>query len=250
MEDNKNDYEKEYKDLELKYKKLSAAYSKLKTTNEVSIDLSNSDDRKTVMQLMEEGKILTSKDKNRKFIVAKQNQPIYEGSVAPVNHTIYIDGIKNIIVKRYYEDYALIQNGNRKFIRQIIWCYHDGYQVSSTISEKDLTYLVSNGLINKSIITYSDVDASTGTGYTSKPYGLTAQEVAQAEEYRIKQYKKQSNLSDDKEDEEVKEVKEEPKAINEEPKIEEVKELKEEVINDKTVESVDMSDIDLEDIAL
>ena len=240
MEDNKIDYEKEYKDLELKYKKLSAAYNKLKTTNEVSIDLSNSDDRKTVMQLMEEGKILASKDKNRKFIVAKQNQPIYELASVPVNHTIYIDGIKNIIVKRYYEDYALIQNGNRKFIRQVIWCYHDGYQVSSTISEKDL---ISNGLIDKSIITYSDVDASTGTGYISKPYGLTAQEVAQAEEYRIKQYKKQSNLSDDREDEEVEEV-------TEEPKVEEVKELKEEVINDKTVESVDMSDIDLEDIAL
>lgn len=73
MEDNKIDYEKEYKDLELKYKKLSAAYNKLKTTNEVSIYLSNSDDRKTVMKLMEEGKILASKDKNRKFIVAKQN---------------------------------------------------------------------------------------------------------------------------------------------------------------------------------
>ena len=192
---------------------------------------------------MEEGKILTSKDKNRKFIVAKQNQPIHEWARVPVNHTIYIDGIKNIIVKRYYEDYALIQNGNRKFIRQIIWCYHDGYQVSSTISEKDLTYLVSNGLIDKSIITYSDVDASTGTGYTSKPYGLTAQEVAQAEEYRIKQYNKQFNLGDDKENEEVKEV-------TEEPKVEEVNELKEEVINDKTDESVDMSDIDLEDIAL
>ena len=50
-------------------------------------------------------------------------------------------------------------------------------------------------------------------------------------------------LEDVMENEEVKEV-------TEEPKVEEVNELKEEVINDKTDESVDMSDIDLEDIAL
>lgn len=260
-------YEKEYKDIESKYKKLLSSYNKMKTSNEVIIDLSNEDNRKTLRELMAEGKVLVNKNDNRPFITSKQSSPIYDGAIRPVIHKIYIDDIITIAVKRYYEDYEIVDKGNRKFIKQVIWCYHKGYNVTSTLTEENLVYLYNNGLIDKSKITYSDIDVSTGTGYPTQALGSSIIEVMSEKLRRGKQYDKQINLSysEDKEVKEVSSNKEtviiEPtiiESIKAEPVVEDTKNeeiIKEEVTiklpeNTGILESVDLSDISFDDIGL
>lgn len=122
--------------------------------DKVIIDLKNEDNFKTLKDLIKENKILINNSK--KFIAATQISPIYDKN--KVIHKIYIDDIKNIIVKKYYEDMCLVEKGNRTLNKVIIWCYHSGYNSFSIISQEDLDYLLENFLISENIVKYSFIN--------------------------------------------------------------------------------------------
>lgn len=189
-EQNYEELAKKYNKLVKKYNELGKNYNTLHGMCEkykaeiqskiVTLDLSNEDNRKTLKQLIEENKIVKD-NKNREFILAYQNSnPIYE--VNKVVHKIYIDEIKNITIKSYYQDYDLQKPENRTLIRQVIWCKHEGFNIYSSISNKDLVYLIDNNKIKEDIIWYSDVDCGTGASYYTHKGNVSLTEVKKIQE--------------------------------------------------------------------
>ena len=192
-EQNYKELAKKYNDLVKKYNELGQSYNTLhkmcdKYKKEVQdktiiLDLSNEDNRKTLKQLMDEGKIVKDK-KDREFILAYQNSnPIYESN--KVVHKIYIDEIENITIKNYYQDYDLQKPENRTLIRTTIWCKHKGFNVYSSISNENLVYLIGNNKIKEDIIWYSDVDCGTGASYYTHKGNLSLKEVKKIQEKMI-----------------------------------------------------------------
>lgn len=171
----------------------------------INVDVQNPDDRKTIYELMLEGKILRDNTGNS-FILAEQNKKIYNPS-NPAVHRIYCNTITRVTVRYYWLDLEIMPVGKRVLEEKHIWVSHGGHQSSSLISEEQLEYLLVNNYIEDRDIKYVHNDISTGGSYF---LGNDSKEPAkfvldQKEAQELKGYEATLTLSGDtpKEKEEV-----------------------------------------------
>lgn len=160
-------------------KKVTAEEIKLTATKTKDgiplLNLSNTDDKKTLMQLMNEGCVLF-KDNAGVKIVSEQYNNLYYKAPLPVIHSIYLDDIIGINVKLYYDDLR-IQEQYRKLLNVVVWCHHKGYVGWSTISGEQLDMLLKEGYVLKKLVTYTLVDAMRGESFFNTTPNISLQEI-------------------------------------------------------------------------
>ena len=148
----------------------------LKLKNRINIDLDNLDDRKTLRQLMKEGKVLIA-DNNKSFIIATA-LPANVNADFPPTTKVVIDEIEAIQIWSYFQDMDLMADSARKCLRQSIIIQHRGYSVFAYIDEEQLAYLTENGLVPKDKISYWWYDMHSGlTFFSNKKAAPSAKEV-------------------------------------------------------------------------
>lgn len=128
----------------------------------VYIDLQNSDDRKTVMELMQEGKILSDANNQRQFVLSFNTKHPYNISNPPV-HRIYVDEIIHMSMYTYYKDMHTFEAGKRELVRKVYWVYHKGWSTHDMIDEVTFNMLKDEGLVKD--ITYTFIDVLAGRSY-------------------------------------------------------------------------------------
>lgn len=157
--------------------------------NTIYINVQNSDDRMKVADFMAQGRLILT-DKNKPFILAVQNNPIYD-ALRPSVHTIFCDELIHVTIRKYYLDLELMPVGGRTLTKEVIWAYHKGYRALSMITGEQLEYLLSNNFITEDNIFYSYSDINEGTNYflgnNSKEPSNTTIEKMKAE--NMKNYK-------------------------------------------------------------
>lgn len=145
------------------HEKSRKAEIEARNANKIVIDAQNVDDRKTVQEYYAEGRIAVDL-KDRPFILAPQPTKLYNPCKPPI-HKILCEEIKDISIRKVYMDLEAMPVGSRTLIKTTIWARHQGYEIFSIISEEQLQYLLDNKFINKSVITYTFQDASTGGSF-------------------------------------------------------------------------------------
>ena len=139
--------------------KLTLEVQELIQANTIIVDAQNYDERKKVIDYMQEGRLV--KDiKDKPFILAEQFTAIHTIAKPPI-HKILLNDILDIVVRKYYTDLSLMEKGSRDLVKTVIWVHHKGYEGHSMITEKDLEYIIDNSFIKESEIVYTHIDLTT-----------------------------------------------------------------------------------------
>lgn len=183
---------------EKKINKLENQLEEFKASNTVIIDSQNTDDKKKLKQLFDEGKIIVDKS-NKPFILV--DVPIDNTQcVTSVTHTVYCEDITSVDIHSYYLDLSL-DIFDRKFVKKIIWVFHKGYHTCDLITEEQLQYLIDNKFVTKDMINYFVVDKLKGKSYYNghDEKDITKEAVEELDKHDAKNVVKNSTIDDEEE---------------------------------------------------
>jgi hypothetical protein len=134
-----------------------------------SKEIKETDEKKTVSELVRNGKIIKRKNSSKEAFITVKDVPIgciefTESGESPV-YKVYLKDIEQVNCYVYYQDLTLI---NPITMKRNYVVKHKGRRTFDKLTVKQVKYLIKKGIINKEDIMYFHIDFSTKMFVESK----------------------------------------------------------------------------------